>query len=696
MADYQAVPANEFFTVLKSTPIKRKPVSSIYQPPLATNAPQDNAKDSQVLIAPSSTDANSKGSSISPSHPSKHRERRGIWRLWKWELLSLVTSASLLIVIIITLREFEDKDLSDWQAPVSINAVISVLSALFKGSLSLPVAEGISQLKWLWFSDRTHRLADLEKFDRASRSTWGAVLFLARQLGRERLSTLATFGAFLSLVTLAVDPFSQASVSVATCQRVVSAPAKIPRANVYSANGGHYGADMNALDAPMQLAFTLGATQPPANSSRSVAADVVCPTTNCTFPATTGDGGGASFMTLAMCQSCRDVSASIVKTQNGTHIAWSLPPLPDLEHEPLELWAPGTDTLFSMNASPDTFGRQGGPWAGTGMVGFQGLVERSTNTSCEDYWKCDRVPFAFDCSLRPCVKTFAANMSSGVYSEAELSRQYLHATPQSKGGPIPDLRPDFQLDVDRRIVNGTWVDCKGATNRSSLHSVEVPRSDGASGPAILWYERECVYSVRHGAVSAMSMYFEDMISKGSVQNHVKTAFEGDTWLKMLFNGGNINLTTVSRFADGVTDSVSAQMRRAAEPANATENPANAADGLADVVKIPNDVWTFAYGHGYESRPCIRVRWKWLSFLGIVFLAEVCFLIMLIFTNRQSRWSGDWKSSSLALLLQPWDRDYMPVEEADDDRARLYKVADGTQTRLSQVDGKWRLIRADEA
>ncbi len=193
----------------------------------------------------------------------------------------------------------------------------------------------------------------------------------------------------------------------------------------------------------------------------------------------------------------------------------------------------------------------------------------------------------------------------------------------------------------------------------------------------------------------MSRYFEDTINNGKVQHYGSAAYEGDTWMKLLFNGGNINLTTVSRFADGIADAVGAQMRRAPEPAGATEDPANPVEGEADVVKIANDVWTFAHGQGYESRPCIRVRWKWLSFLGILFLAEACFLILLIVANRRSQWSSDWKSLSLALLLQPWNREHLSAEEAGEHRAELYKVAEGTQVMLSQMDGKWRLVQAGE-
>lgn len=140
--------------------------------------------------------------------------------------------------------------------------------------------------------------------------------------------------------------------------------------------------------------------------------------------------------------SCRDISASITQVPNVTHETWSLLPQQYPNNEPLKLQVSGGDTLLNMTALPDTYSRGG--------------------------------------------------------SEVELSRQYLRAMPESKGGPIPDSRPALQLAVDRRIFNGTWIACKGVSSRSALRSVEVPLNDGSG---VFWYERECVYSVRNGATS---------------------------------------------------------------------------------------------------------------------------------------------------------------------------------------------------
>jgi hypothetical protein len=64
-----------------------------------------------------------------------------------------------------------------WPSGISLNTVVAVFSAIMKAALIMPVAEGISQLKFLWFR-RNRPLADLEDFDNASRGPWGSFCFM--------------------------------------------------------------------------------------------------------------------------------------------------------------------------------------------------------------------------------------------------------------------------------------------------------------------------------------------------------------------------------------------------------------------------------------------------------------------------------------------------------------------------------------
>ncbi|OAA80221.1 hypothetical protein LEL_03707 [Akanthomyces lecanii RCEF 1005] len=105
--------------------------------------------------------------------------------LWTWEMLSLFVSALSLASIILILNVYEDRQLDEWTPKISINAVISVLSAVFKGSLAMPVTEGISQLKWLIFAQQPQTLSALDMYDRASRSIWGSAMMIFGQFKTE-------------------------------------------------------------------------------------------------------------------------------------------------------------------------------------------------------------------------------------------------------------------------------------------------------------------------------------------------------------------------------------------------------------------------------------------------------------------------------------------------------------------------------
>lgn len=63
---------------------------------------------------------------------------------WKYETMCLVFSATSLMLIAILLSVFDDKSIESWRAPFSINGVVAVLSAMFKGFLVLPLSSGTS------------------------------------------------------------------------------------------------------------------------------------------------------------------------------------------------------------------------------------------------------------------------------------------------------------------------------------------------------------------------------------------------------------------------------------------------------------------------------------------------------------------------------------------------------------------------
>jgi hypothetical protein len=105
---------------------------------------------------------------------------------WLWEILSWVLSASCMCAIALVLGLYNNRSLpSRWPMGISLNALISILSAIAKYGLTVPLQEAIGQLKWAWFrKGEPRKLIDLDRFDEASRGPWGSLALILRMRGR--------------------------------------------------------------------------------------------------------------------------------------------------------------------------------------------------------------------------------------------------------------------------------------------------------------------------------------------------------------------------------------------------------------------------------------------------------------------------------------------------------------------------------
>ena len=84
----------------------------------------------------------------------------------------------------------------------------------------LAATESIGQAKWLLFRKQSRNLADFKTIDEASRGPWGAFQLLYRFWDGRTI--LASAGAFIVLVSLAVDPFTQQILSYPSVSNVHS------------------------------------------------------------------------------------------------------------------------------------------------------------------------------------------------------------------------------------------------------------------------------------------------------------------------------------------------------------------------------------------------------------------------------------------------------------------------------------------
>ncbi|KAI9741138.1 MAG: hypothetical protein M1834_002851 [Cirrosporium novae-zelandiae] len=178
---------------------------------------------------------------------------------WWQEIFCCILTLVALAAIIITLAIHQGRPLPDWPHQISVNTLISVFLVVLKGAMMLPLAEGISQFKWRWYHN-ARPLKDLSVFDLASRGPWGAARLLWTLRGRH---LVASFGAVVIVLALAIDPFAQQVIRYYTCDQQLgggssSSAASIPRTNYYSIGGGHIGAGETSLDLSMQKAIYSG------------------------------------------------------------------------------------------------------------------------------------------------------------------------------------------------------------------------------------------------------------------------------------------------------------------------------------------------------------------------------------------------------------------------------------------------------
>ena len=101
--------------------------------------------------------------------------RRGTtYAQWMPELWALGGSGLAFAGTVALLSVFDDRPIFDWYG-VTLNTLVSILSAAMKAALIFAISECISQWKWILFSREERPLIDFERIDSASRGPLGGV-----------------------------------------------------------------------------------------------------------------------------------------------------------------------------------------------------------------------------------------------------------------------------------------------------------------------------------------------------------------------------------------------------------------------------------------------------------------------------------------------------------------------------------------
>lgn len=130
-------------------------------------------------------------------------------RVWAYEIFSVLVSLGAMGAMIGVLVYMDNKPLSSWTARISPNTVISILSTLCEATLMTAIGACIAQLRWLYYRTAPQKLGDIDTFANATKGTVGSLRMVWDVSKKQNSGRIACFGAFLIIIAIAIDPFSQ-------------------------------------------------------------------------------------------------------------------------------------------------------------------------------------------------------------------------------------------------------------------------------------------------------------------------------------------------------------------------------------------------------------------------------------------------------------------------------------------------------
>lgn len=154
---------------------------SLQMQPLVT----DNSNE-PLLHGQRNHETEARRSSVGTSSPStkpfmaKRQQLTEVFtvRGWVWEFLGLALATLSLVGAIALLLVYRDKPVPKWRVGITLNAILSIASTLYRGGLAVPIAAAISQFGWLRFDRGAQAIDRICSHDYASRGPMGSLLFL--------------------------------------------------------------------------------------------------------------------------------------------------------------------------------------------------------------------------------------------------------------------------------------------------------------------------------------------------------------------------------------------------------------------------------------------------------------------------------------------------------------------------------------
>ncbi|KAI2615550.1 hypothetical protein GGR54DRAFT_612919 [Hypoxylon sp. NC1633] len=531
---------------------------------------------------------------------------------WLFEGMASIISTASLAGIIITLALHADRPLPRWPFSITINALISTLATISRSALLVSVTAALGQRTWARLNKGQHPLSDLETYDGASRGPWGSIILL----WSTRASDLASLGAVVIILSLAMDPFIQQITSFEP------APLLMEYSNVSARIIFETGVNQIGMVSPKAF------SQAPATFTSLVTQGLYFDgnlsdpfSRNALQLRPTSSGGNVSFEmaeTLAVCSECANLTSYLpppehqVATQNAANSwRWTLP------NDVTTHWTVFGDRSTLVIATNTSFNPI--------VLNNHGRLVILNLTAIVPGWTIDntRDPpvgtghpgAAQECSLYWCVNKYDSSMSGGVLTETLISS--FSSGNAEPGVPFFSLKPpgskasfykqDGQLygNYSTGWINGTFL-----INTVTHQLIQKYLSGLLTGMAtsLNYYEQGAAI-----ASNDVPLRFYSMASWDGASPTPKFDMQG------IFDAIAQGMTTVVRKADSTANSTAVDA----------------------IVRIP--------GPETAMVVLVRVRWVWIILPVVLQVAAMVFVCTTVASSKRQG-LPDWKSSSLATLF----------------------------------------------
>ncbi|CAG8045847.1 unnamed protein product [Penicillium olsonii] len=579
--------------------------------------------------------------------PSKETEtpegnvKPSLWKfisdLFIWEILAMFISSGLLIAIIVILDKYNNQPQPTWKY-VSLNSVVSWLSTLSKGCVLFTLSEGIGQLKWVWFTQKTQPLVDLGTFDGASRGIWGC----AGLVWRLRAKHFAALGSLAVILGLAFDPFIQNLIHYYPKLIIdPSGTADVSSNSIYSAMGPPLGIGDFYLHAEMKANIYNALFNSDESKPWSIPR-YTCSSGNCTWD---------PIATLEMQASCTNITDKLkFEIYNGTN--GSRNPNTTEQSQSITLQS-GTKNLTADVVVKSVWGT---PVAlgsispiiyndtiipPIQLIAPDGLLGNAIWGSSKDGELMHLTWQAIECSISPIVRSIRPRVSRGKYYEDVLDT-WKNGTFESYplGSPY-NLKPN-------------WGPDKGLKKGKS-------------------------FTIAKQSLTSIRYFFTNFFSGRMALTPFDLSFVSDTSTS---TGMGSQMTSTSNYASGdlmqlmtVSNITDCNLSTAEKLRCAMEHVAQAmTKAIRDQSSSLPANLTCSSGDAMMSATHIAIHWQWIVLPALVWLLGLVTLVGTMWKTRRAMIPA-WKNETMPIIdlcrnsqnEKPQTDEGLPTE-----RARLYE------------------------